>query len=326
MSKYKLITKDKFACNPMHVGRDERLPVALYTEDTPAIVSPAYFMFEIIDSSILCEDYLMMWFRRPEFDRLCWLRTDGSVRGGITWDDICRIEIPIPSMEEQRKIVRNYQVIENRINLLKKINDNLEATALAMFKETAKDSPCEAILADYCDFQEGYVNPAQEFPEYFNGDIKWLRGVDFSSQYILNTSRTLTQEGFESAGKSALLFEPNTIAITKSGTIGKLGIVGDYMCGNRATINIKPKLPTMLPFVYFFLKSVQSQFYDMAVGSAQVNLYVSVLQQIACPCLTDTFDKFSRQATALLSIIYENSKEIENLEQLSQIILGELSR
>ena len=44
LSKYKLITKDKFACNPMHVGRDERLPVALYTEDEPAIVSPAYFI------------------------------------------------------------------------------------------------------------------------------------------------------------------------------------------------------------------------------------------------------------------------------------------
>ena len=71
LSKYKLITKGKFACNPMHVGRDERLPVALYDEEEPAIVSPAYFMFEVVDNSILNEDYLMMWFRRPEFDRIC---------------------------------------------------------------------------------------------------------------------------------------------------------------------------------------------------------------------------------------------------------------
>ena len=76
LSKYKLITKGKFACNPMHVGRDERLPVALYNEEEPAIVSPAYFMFEVVDNSILNEDYLMMWFRRPEFDRICWLHTD----------------------------------------------------------------------------------------------------------------------------------------------------------------------------------------------------------------------------------------------------------
>ena len=68
LSKYKLITKGKFACNPMHVGRDERLPVALYGEDDPVLVSPAYFMFEIIDNNVLDENYLMMWFRRAEFD------------------------------------------------------------------------------------------------------------------------------------------------------------------------------------------------------------------------------------------------------------------
>ena len=93
LSKYKLIQKGNFACNPMHVGRDERLPVALYTDEKPAIVSPAYFMFEIKDKTVLDAEFLMMWFRRPEFDRICWLHTDGSVRGGITWDDICRMQL-----------------------------------------------------------------------------------------------------------------------------------------------------------------------------------------------------------------------------------------
>jgi type I restriction enzyme S subunit len=127
LSKYKLITKDTFACNPMHVGRDERLPVALYSEDTPAIVSPAYFMFEIREDSELMPEYLMMWFRRPEFDRNCWFRTDGSVRGGITWNDICRLEVPVLSREEQEEIILSYKAITNRIELKKKINDNLAA-------------------------------------------------------------------------------------------------------------------------------------------------------------------------------------------------------
>ena len=135
LSKYKLITKGKFACNPMHVGRDERLPVALYDEEEPAIVSPAYFMFEVVDNSILNEDYLMMWFRRPEFDRICWLHTDGSVRGGITWDDICRLELPIPPIEKQLEIVNSYKAITERIALKKKINDNLEAQAEAIYNE-----------------------------------------------------------------------------------------------------------------------------------------------------------------------------------------------
>lgn len=140
LSKYKLITKGKFACNPMHVGRDERLPVALYDEEEPAIVSPAYFMFEVIDNSILNEDYLMMWFRRPEFDRICWLHTDGSVRGGITWDDICRLELPIPPIESQLEIVNSYKAITERIALKQKINDNLLASMEAILDNLYSDT------------------------------------------------------------------------------------------------------------------------------------------------------------------------------------------
>lgn len=125
LSKYKLITKGLFACNPMHVGRDERLPVALYNDDNPALVSPAYFMFEIIDNSVLDNEFLMMWFRRKEFDRICWLKTDGSVRGGISWEDICRIEFPLLPIQEQRRIVKAYKTITDRIELKRQINDNL---------------------------------------------------------------------------------------------------------------------------------------------------------------------------------------------------------
>ena len=127
LSKYKLLSKGVFACNPMHVGRDERLPIALYQKDEPALVSPAYFMFEVIDKTVLNDEYLMMWFRRPEFDRVCWLKTDGSVRGGITWDDICRMEIPVIPYDEQEHIVKNYRIITDRINLKRRINDNLAA-------------------------------------------------------------------------------------------------------------------------------------------------------------------------------------------------------
>ena len=69
----------------------------------------------------------MMWFRRPEFDRGCWFRTDGSVRGGITWEDICRLEVPVPSKEEQLEIIASYKAITDRIALKQKINDNLAA-------------------------------------------------------------------------------------------------------------------------------------------------------------------------------------------------------
>ena len=84
-------------------------------------------MFEVIDKEHLLPDYLMMWFRRPEFDRQCWFRTDGSVRGGITWDDLCRMELPVPEIGVQKNMVKSYQAITDRIALKRKINDNLAA-------------------------------------------------------------------------------------------------------------------------------------------------------------------------------------------------------
>lgn len=325
-TKYKVVKKRQFTYIPDTSRRGDKIAIALLKDYDEGLVSNVYTVFEVVDENKLLPEYLMLWFNRPEFDRYARFKSHGSVREIMDWDEMCKVELPVPPIEEQRSIVKAYKTITERIALKKLINDNLEATALALFKEITKENPCDAVLSDYCNFQEGYVNPAQEFPQYFDGEIKWLRGVDFNSQYILNTSRTLTQEGFESAGKSALLFEPNTIVITKSGTIGKLGILGDYMCGNRATINIQPKSSDMLPFVYFFLKSIQSQFYDMAVGSAQVNLYVSVLQQIPCPIFNKSFDTFSAQTTVLLSHIFENSMEVEKLEHLQAVILGELSR
>ena len=136
-------------------------------------------------------------------------------------------------------------------------------------------------LGEYCDFQEGYVNPSQNHPEYFDGNIKWIRAVDLNNGFVYNTTRTLTDVGFKSAGKSALLFEPDTIVISKSGTIGRLGIIKDYMCGNRATINIRPKKNCDLYYVFYFLRSIQQQIRDLAVGSVQRNLYVSILENIS---------------------------------------------
>ena len=138
-------------------------------------------------------------------------------------------------------------------------------------------------LGNYCTFQEGYVNPSQKHPEYFDGSVKWIRAVDLNDSYVYDTTRTLTDAGFHSAGKSALLFEPDTIVISKSGTIGRLGIIKDYMCGNRATINIRPKNNADLKYIFFLLLANRSVIEDLAVGSVQRNLYVSILDNLELP-------------------------------------------
>jgi type I restriction enzyme, S subunit len=109
LSRYKIIRKGQFAYSSMQVGRDETIRFALYTNDEPAIISPAYLVIEVKDENELLPEYLMMWFQRPESDRYGWFISDSSVRASLEWERLCDIEIPIPSIEEQRKYVALYQ-------------------------------------------------------------------------------------------------------------------------------------------------------------------------------------------------------------------------
>ena len=133
LKKYKVVEKYQFACNRMHVGRDERLPISMSTFDYDFIVSPAYDVFEVITSDVLPE-YLILWFRRKEFDRQCWFYTDADVRGGLHLDALKSIEIKVPSIEEQRQIVAQYHSIANKIKVNEQICEKLEATAQALYK------------------------------------------------------------------------------------------------------------------------------------------------------------------------------------------------
>lgn len=133
LSKYKIVKPGQFACNRMHVGRDYRLPIALSKENKPFIVSPAYDVFEIINDELLPE-YLMMWFSRAEFDRNTWFYTDTDVRGKLGWDSLCDMTLPVPHIDQQRAIVREYQAVTKRIRLNEQVNKSLEATAQALYK------------------------------------------------------------------------------------------------------------------------------------------------------------------------------------------------
>lgn len=130
LSKYKIIKKGQFAYSAMQVGRDETIRLALYTDDEPAIISPAYSVIETKDENKLIPEYMMMWFQRPESDRYGWFISDSSVRASLDWERFCEIEIPIPDITEQRKYVAlykglltNQKVYENSLKDLQLICD-----------------------------------------------------------------------------------------------------------------------------------------------------------------------------------------------------------
>lgn len=240
---------------------------------------------------------------------------------------IMKYEVPDFTYEEQEKIAGILETLDRKIQRNTEINENLEQQLFSLYENMAMTSPSlkEYTLSNLCDFQEGYVNPAQTHPEYFDGEVKWLRAVDINESFIIETSRTLTKAGFESAKKSALLFKPNTIAISKSGTIGRLGIIADYMCGNRAVINIAPHDTNMLAFIYCFLKSKQREFPDMAVGSVQKNLYVSLLEPLSVSIPDDeSLTAFNAVGASILDMIHNNCVENTNLANLRDTILPKL--
>lgn len=250
-----------------------------------------------------------------------------STYPSIKPSDIEDIELDLPELETQKKIGSTLRMLDRKIALNEEINDNLQQQLFSLYENMATASPClkEYTLSNLCDFQEGYVNPPQTHPEYFDGEVKWLRAVDINESFIIETSRTLTKAGFESAKKSALLFEPNTIAISKSGTIGRLGIIADYMCGNRAVINIAPHDTNMLAFIYCFLKSKQREFPDMAVGSVQKNLYVSLLEPLSVSIPdNESLTAFNAVGASILGMIHNNCVENTDLANLRDTILPKL--
>ena len=121
LKKYKVLCKNQFAYSPMQTGRDESIRVALYMEDNPVLVSPAYFVLQLMDDEILPE-YVMMWFLRAEFDRYGCFLSDGSVRASLDLNRFFEIEIPVPLSVVQKSIVDIFKVYNTR----KRINEQLK--------------------------------------------------------------------------------------------------------------------------------------------------------------------------------------------------------
>ena len=342
LSKYKLITKGKFACNPMHVGRDERLPVALYDEEKPAIVSPAYFMFEVIDNSILNEDYLMMWFRRPEFDRICWLHTDGSVRGGITWDDICRLELPIPPIENQLEIVNSYKAITERIALKQKINDNLVAIGTASIQKNVgrgalinmteaemerltfpKDFKVENV-SEFCIETKSGSTPSRTTKEYWkNGTISWVKSGEVHNNITLQTEEYITPLGLTES--STKLLPKDTVLMAMYGvTAGEVGYLAIEATTNQAICGMICHSEAEAAYLYFSLIQSQAAISRLSNGGAQDNLSKNFIDNIKIVVPPSKFIEKLNLA-AIVEQMTLNTKEIILLEELQATVLAQLS-
>ncbi len=140
MAGYKIVRGGQFAYVPVTSRNGEKITVALLEDCDEAIISQAYTVFEVVDCDKLLPEYLMMWFRRPEFDRYARFHSHGSAREVFDWDELCDVQLPVPSIEWQREIVSEYETLTRRIRLNEQMIENLEATAQALYRKTFVDN------------------------------------------------------------------------------------------------------------------------------------------------------------------------------------------
>ncbi|SZD73051.1 Type I restriction modification DNA specificity domain [Candidatus Ornithobacterium hominis] len=148
MSTYKIIEKGQFAYGTITSRNGDKISIALADEYDKALVSQIYIVFEVIDTNELLPEYLMMWFSRPEFDRYARYHSHGSTRESFDWEDMCNVELPVPSIEKQREIVAQYQAVENKIKVNEQICEKLEATAQTLYKQWFNKDLGECILVE----------------------------------------------------------------------------------------------------------------------------------------------------------------------------------
>ena len=139
MSSYKIVEPRQFAYGPVTSRNGDKVSIALYKDDEKAIVSQAYTIFEVKNKQELLPEYLMMWFRRPEFDRYARFKSHGSAREIFSWEEMCDVELPVPPIEQQQKIVSEYEAITHRIRLNEQIITKLEETAQTLYRKMFVD-------------------------------------------------------------------------------------------------------------------------------------------------------------------------------------------
>jgi len=339
LSAYKLVSKNQFACNLMHVGRDEKIPMAMQTDDNPIIVSPAYFVFEISQTEVLLPEYLMMWFSRPEFDRNAWFYTDADVRGGMDKSAFFDMMLPLPSIERQREIVEEYETLSRRISLNEQMIQKLEATAQALYrkmfvdgidKENLPEGWRICILDDVCKkITDGVHNTVEDDN---NGDYYLLscKNIKGGKITIGDDERRIDYDTFIHLRKRTQL-KKGDILLSSVGTIGEMVLLNEDPLNYEfqrsvAIIRVDEKLisPT---FLFYSLKSQKEVIEQTAHGAVQKCIFISDIanMQTIYPPLSE-IEIFTKDASILTELVLIKQQEISKLQKLQFLLLARMGK
>ena len=348
-TKYKVVKRGQFTYIPDTSRRGDKIGIALLTDYDEGLVSNIYTVFEVKDENELLPEYLMLWFSRPEFDRYARFKSHGSVREIMDWDEMCKVELPVPSIEKQHSIVKAYNTITERIELKRKINDNLAKTIKAVFKSWFLDFDAfdgvelvqsqyglipngwhYELLGNLCDCVTKGTTPTTLGKDFTDTGINFIKGESINDDHSFNKTlfAHIDDETDELLKRSRIYV--NDIVFTIAGTLGKFALVDSSVIPantNQAVAIIRTSkiMPAML--YSYFIGEWQVEFYKRNTQQAvQANLSLGTIKDLPI-LLPDSKgqDNYMQLVTPLIVGMQNNFSEIERLYELQNQLLARLS-
>ena len=326
-TKYKVVKRGQFTYIPDTSRRGDKIGIALLTDYDEGLVSNIYTVFEVKDENELLPEYLMLWFSRPEFDRYARFKSHGSVREIMDWDEMCKVELPVPSIDKQRSIVKAYQTITERIELKRRINDNLAAQMRAYFKEyTANNASITGKLKDYAVMQYGYTETATTEPV----GPKFLRITDIAHNYI-DWNGVPYCPISEGNHEKYVLSEGDVVVARTGATVGYAKMVGRNIPDSVFASFLVRIRPIDDEYRYYFgLAITSSEFLDFvqtnAGGSAQPQANPPLLGEFELSIPNkQSLPEFNTKISSFLGVIESNETEISKLHEVKDTMVKMLS-
>ena len=337
MSSYKVVEPRQFAYGPVTSRNGDKVSIALYKDDEKAIVSQAYTIFEVKNKQELLPEYLMMWFRRPEFDRYARFKSHGSAREIFSWEEMCDVELPIPSIEQQQKIVSEYEAITHRIRLNEQIITKLEETAQTLYrkmfvdgidKENLPEGWRMGIISDFGNVITGKT-PSSEAPEDFGNDMPFITPGDFQyyNKFAIGSERKLSTIGYERL-KNKILPNGSVIVTCIGSDMGKVVIASEQCVTNQQMNSIVVKEKFYSDYLYYYLSNMKEELKGMALGSSTMPLLnKSDFEKIAIVIpANDSLYDFDKKVSPVNKLLKLHFKEIYKLKELQSLLLARMGR
>ena len=318
MSAYKIVERGQFAYGPVTSRNGDKVSIALLDGYDDAIISQAYTVFEVIDHEQLLPEYLMMWFRRPEFDRYARFHSHGSAREIFDWDELCDVMLPIPSITRQREIVSEYETLTNRIRLNNQMIQHLEATAQALYRKTFVDN------IDKENLPEGWrMGTLGEVAKIVTGKLNSEDAVEngmypfftCSQETYRTNSYAFDQEAVLLAGNNASAIYPLKIYNGKFNAYQRTYVISSL----HQTVSNK--------HLYYAIKDKLEEFKGSSQGTTTKFLTIKILDEI--PVIipnVESFINFSPHMDTLYNNLSIFREENEKLTELQSLLLAKMGQ